>query len=55
MELWGRISMTSRVMAMASTPSLKASSRVLVTVLSVIPCEWRTRVPNFGLSSTRLG
>ena len=29
--------MTSRVMAMASTPSLKASSRVLVTVLSVNP------------------
>jgi hypothetical protein len=26
--------MTSRVIAMASTPSLKASSRVLVTLLS---------------------
>jgi hypothetical protein len=47
--------MTSRVMAMASTPSVKASSRVLVTVLSVIPCGWSTRVPNIGLSSTRLG
>jgi hypothetical protein len=40
MDLWGRISMTSRVMAMASTPSLKASSRVLVTVLAAVqrPC-----------------
>src|SRR4029453_8120761 len=46
--------MTSRVIAMASPPSLKASSRVLVTVLSVIPCGWSTSVPNPGLSSPRL-
>ena len=32
----GWISMTSRVMAMASTPSLKASSRVVVTIPAVL-------------------
>ena len=31
-DLWGRISMISRVIAMANPPSLKVSSRVLVTV-----------------------
>jgi hypothetical protein len=36
-ELRGRMSMTSRVIAMAKTPSLKASSRFLVTGLSLIP------------------
>jgi hypothetical protein len=47
-DLWGRISMTSRVIAITTTPSLKASSQVLVTFSPSFPCGRSTRLRILG-------